>query len=65
MSNSVRIVLRNRWKSDHPAQFNRANKERTAMAYGGKLAPRLTFTLWCLKTFRPARYAELLAKVTP
>lgn len=57
-----RMILRRQWRDDEPAHFNRSNKARAAAMLGGKLRPRLPFQLWCLKTRRPAIYAQLMAK---
>lgn len=58
-----RIVLRRERMEQHPPQFNRtARARRLELQISKRIRPRMTFGLWMLKTFFPARYAELEAR---
>lgn len=57
---AARIVLRNMWKSDHPALFGKTPKGlKNYTVTPGYRKPRVSFDLWLLKTFRPKLYARL------
>lgn len=56
---AARIVLRNMWKSDHPAVFGQTPKGLKKYTVPVYRKPRVSFDLWLLKTFRPKLYKRL------
>lgn len=60
MARIDRVCRRRWWREDSPPHFNVANKKRAASALNHRLAPRLSFVLWQIKTYRPALYAKLV-----